>query len=186
MKSLDLTNHFLIAMPNLMDPNFHKSVTLICAHNEEGAMGIIINRPTNILLGEVLAQMEIVSPDPRINNLTVYEGGPVQRDRGFIIYRPLSQWESTIKVGNNYGVATSRDILQAMCHSRGPEDTLITLGYAGWGAGQLERELAENVWLSSPAEETILFEVPAQDRWRTAVSLLGIEIEHLSSEAGHA
>ena len=149
-------------------------------------MGIVINRPTNILLGEVLTQMEIGSSDPKINNLTVYEGGPVQRDRGFIIYRPLSQWESIIRVGDNYGIATSRDILEAMCRGKGPEDMLIALGYAGWGAGQLERELAENAWLSSPAEEKILFEVPAKDRWRTAVSLLGIEIEHLSHEAGHA
>ncbi len=186
MKSLDLTNHFLIAMPSLMDPNFHKTVTLICAHSEEGAMGIVINRPTTILLGEVLAQMEMASSDQKINNLTVYEGGPVQRDRGFIIYRPLSPWESTLKIGDNYGVATSRDILEAMCHGRGPENTLVALGYAGWGAGQLERELAENAWLSSPAVETILFQVPAEDRWRSAAALLGVEIENLSHEAGHA
>lgn len=186
MKSLDLTNHFLIAMPSLLDPNFFKTVTLICAHSEKGAMGIVINRPTTIRLGEVLGQMEIVAADSKINDMTIYEGGPVQRDRGFVIYRPLGQWVSTLEINDTYGVATSRDILEAISRGSGPENTLIALGYAGWGAGQLEQELAENAWLSSPAEESILFHVPAEDRWRSAAALLGIEIEYLSDQTGHA
>ncbi len=186
MKPFNLTHQFLIAMPSLMDPNFHRTVTYICAHSEQGAMGIIINRPASVALGEVLSQMDLTPSDPRLNRMAVYEGGPVQRDRGFIIFKPLGRWESTIKINEHYGVATSRDILEAMCEGKGPERTLVALGYAGWGAGQLEREMAENAWLSSPADEDILFETPPQIRWESAAALLGVDIDRISLDVGHA
>lgn len=186
MEPLNLTNQFLIAMPGLTDPNFYKTVTYVCAHSIEGAMGIVINRPMDIALGEVLSQMELVPGDPKIGDMTVYQGGPVHRDRGFIIFRPLSRWESTLTVSEHCGVATSRDILEAMCRGAGPDRVLVALGYAGWGAGQLEREMVENAWLSGPADEEILFDVPAERRWESAAALLGVDIERLSFDAGHA
>ena len=181
-----MTNQFLIAMPGLEDPNFFRTVTYVCAHGPEGAMGIVINRPSSIALGEVLSQMELVAGDSRINEIPVFQGGPVHPERGFIIYRPLGHWDSTIKISDTCGVATSRDILEAMCRGRGPDKTLIALGYAGWGAGQLEREMAENAWLSGPADEEILFNLPPDERWHRAVALLGVDLGRLSSETGHA
>lgn len=186
MESLNLTNQFLIAMPGLMDPNFYRTVTYVCAHSAEGAMGIVINRPANISLGEVLSQMELEARDPKINEMPVFQGGPVHRERGFIVYQPLGHWDSMIKVSDTCGIATSRDILEAMCRGKGPEKTLVALGYAGWGAGQLEQELAENAWLSGPADENILFNLPAEERWHRAAELLGVDVGRLSSQAGHA
>lgn len=186
MESLNLTNHFLIAMPTLQDPNFFQTVTYICAHNEEGAMGIVINRPMNIGLGEVLGQMDLDATDPAINDQIVYQGGPVQRDRGFILHRPPGEWDSTISVGEDMGVATSKDILAAIAEGDGPHDILIALGYAGWGAGQLEREMADNAWLSGPVDYNIIFNVPTELRWHQAAALLGVDIEHLSNQIGHA
>jgi putative transcriptional regulator len=186
MEPLNLTNQFLIAMPGLSDPNFHRTVAYVCAHSNEGAMGIVINRPMNIALGEVLSQMDLVPEDPMVNDMRVFEGGPVHRERGFIIYQPLGQWDSMIQISETCGIATSRDILEAMCHGKGPQRTLVALGYAGWGAGQLEREMAENAWLSGPASEEILFDVPAERRWHAAAALLGVDVGNLSPVAGHA
>ncbi|MGQ0656547.1 MAG: YqgE/AlgH family protein [Chromatiales bacterium] len=186
MRSMNLTNHFLIAMPSLADPNFSHTVTYMCAHSEEGAMGIVINRPLSFGLGEVLSQMQMQATHPRINDIPVFQGGPVQRDRGFILFRPNTQWGSSLEVGGEVGVATSRDILEAISRGEGPSDTLVALGYAGWSAGQLEQEILDNAWLSSPANEQILFKVPPQDRWRRAAALLGINIDAMSPEAGHA
>lgn len=186
MEPLNLTNQFLIAMPTLQDPNFAHTVTYICAHNDEGAMGIVINRPMNIDLGEVLEQMDLAAKDPRINDRMVYQGGPVQRDRGFILHRPPGDWDSTISVGEDLGVATSRDILAAIAGGEGPRDTLIALGYAGWGAGQLEREMVDNAWLTGPVDYDIIFNVPSELRWQQAAALLGVDIEHLSNQVGHA
>ena len=186
MAPLNLTNQFLIAMPSLADPNFVHTVTYICAHSEDGAMGIVINRPLNIGLGEVLAQMKMEATVPDINERPVFHGGPVQRDRGFIIYRPASSWDSSLQVSDEVAVATSRDILEAISCGEGPQDTLVALGYAGWSAGQLEQEMLDNAWLSTPANDNILFRLPAPDRWRSAVALLGIDLDNLSSEIGHA
>ncbi|MCZ6664806.1 MAG: YqgE/AlgH family protein, partial [Gammaproteobacteria bacterium] len=144
MHDLDLTNHFLIAMPALADPNFHHTVTYICAHSEEGAMGIVINRPLEIELGEVLSQMDLNIDDPDVALRPVYQGGPVHQDRGFVIHRPAREWSSTITINQEVGVSTSRDILEAISAGKGPDDTLVALGYAGWGAGQIEQEMAQN------------------------------------------
>lgn len=186
MARLDLTNHFLIAMPTLMDPNFHQTVTYICAHNEEGAMGIVINRPLRIDLAQVLSQMDMTPATPEIGTQPVFEGGPVQQDRGFILHRPSGDWGSTIEITDEVGVSTSRDILEAIARGVGPEDALVALGYAGWGAGQLERELAENAWLSGPADPEIMFHLPPEARWRAAARLLGVDLSSLSPQAGHA
>lgn len=186
MQSSTLTNHFLIAMPSLADPNFHHTVTYICAHNEEGAMGIIINRPLGLELSEILDQMELKTEDKKIAQTPIYHGGPVQSDRGFVLHQPLQQWDSSITVSNKIGVATSRDILKAIAEGKGPDNTFIALGYAGWGAGQLEREIRDNAWLSGPADLGIIFNMPNELRWSSAAALMGVDIEKISGDIGHA
>lgn len=183
---MNLTNQFLIAMPSLADPNFARTVTYLCAHTEEGAMGIVINRPLNLNLAEVLDHMEIKNSNPGITAMQVMQGGPVQRERGFVLHAPVGEWDSVLKVSEDIGVATSRDILTAVAEGRGPQRTLVALGYAGWDAGQLEREVLENAWLCGPADSGIIFDVPYEDRWDRAARLLGIDPERLSGEAGHA
>lgn len=182
----DLTNHFLIAMPRLADPNFFHTVTYICEHTAEGALGIVINRPLELTLGEILEHMEIQTADGGIAARPVYMGGPVQRERGFVLHHPTAKWESTLSVTDRIGLTTSRDILAAIARGDGPERALIALGYAGWGAGQLERELADNAWLNGPADDNVLFDSPNDDRWRQAAALLGVDLNLLSGDAGHA
>ncbi len=186
MISFDLTNQFLIAMPSMGDPNFTKTVTYVCAHNDDGAMGIVINRPLEIELGEVFDQMNITSTVSTANSQPVYQGGPVHRDRGFIIHNPAKDWESTIQVTSELAVSTSRDILEAMSQGTGPDDALVALGYAGWGAGQLEQEMGQNAWLSGPASLEILFHTPVEWRWQRAAAEMGVALESLSSDIGHA
>jgi len=181
-----LTNHFLIAMPNLRDPNFARTVTLICEHSSEGAMGIVINRVTDLSLTDIFEQMNIDGSGCQRLDLPVHIGGPVQSNRGFVLHQPVGPWESTLQVTPTLGVSTSRDILVALAENRGPEHCLLALGYAGWSPGQLEKEIAENAWLSGPADHSILFELPAEDRWSAAVRHLGVDLAALSNEAGHA
>jgi putative transcriptional regulator len=183
---VSLTNHFLIAMPNLGDPNFSRTVTLICEHSGEGAMGLIINRPTDLRLNDILGQMNIDGSASEHLDLPIHLGGPVQNNRGFVLHEPLGQWESTLPVTDTLGVSTSRDILVALAENRGPNRCLVALGYAGWAAGQLEREISENAWLSGPADRSILFEIPVEARWTAAANLLGVDLTTLSGEAGHA
>lgn len=183
---MNLTNHFLIAMPALADPNFARTVTYLCAHNDEGAMGIVINRPLNLNLADVLDHMEIKNTNPGIEAMQVMQGGPVQRERGFVLHAPVGQWDSVLKVSKEIGVATSRDILTAVAEGRGPDRALVALGYAGWDAGQLEREVSENAWLCGPADSSIIFDAPYEERWNRAARLLGIDPDRLSGEAGHA
>lgn len=181
-----LANHFLIAMPSLADVNFARSVTLICEHSDEGAMGIVINRVTDLHLGDIFEQLDI-EPDQATNSESaVYLGGPVQNNRGFVLHEPLGNWESTLTVTDRFGVSTSRDILEAIAQNRGPEKFLVALGYAGWGAGQLEREISENSWLSGPANRNIVFDLPVEQRWKAAAQLVGVDLTTLSGEAGHA
>jgi len=184
--SANLTNHFLIAMPQLEDPNFYQTATYICEHTAEGAMGLIINRPMNIQLADVLEQMEISATDPACQQIPVYYGGPVQVERGFILHSPATQWESTVTVTDNLAITTSRDILIDIAEGKGPKQYLITLGYAGWGAGQLEFELGQNTWLSGPADPAILFDVAVEDRWMRAAQDLGVDLNLLSGDSGHA
>ena len=183
---MNLTNHFLIAMPNLADPNFHRTVTYVCAHNDDGAMGIVINRPMDLRLGEVLKHMDLKVDDPAVSERPVLEGGPVQRERGFVLHEPAGEWDSVLQVEDGVAVATSRDILAAVACGEGPDRTAVALGYAGWAAGQLEHEVLANAWLSGPADPSIIFDLPFQARWESAALLLGVDVERLSGEAGHA
>jgi len=180
-----LNNHFLIAMPNLEDPHFSKTVTYICAHNQEGAMGIVINRQMNIALGDVLGQMNIKSNDSRANSLPLFDGGPVQPERGFVIHQPLGQWESMMTLDDNLGMTTSRDIIGAIANGEGPQDAFIALGYAGWGAGQLEKEIISNTWLSVPVDNQIIFHTPPEQRWQAAAACIGVDLTLLSCQPGH-
>ncbi len=182
----DLTNHFLIAMSALADPNFHHTVTYLCEHHQNGAMGIVVNRPLELQLGDIFQQLELSCSDPQISQQPVYVGGPVQSDRGFVLHESGRSWKSTLKVTDAISVTTSMDILEAIAAGDGPDKILIALGYAGWGDGQLEDELANNAWLSGPAAEEIIFRLPSESRWQAAADLLGIDLNLLSSDAGHA
>lgn len=184
---VSLTNQFLIAMPALADPNFSRTVTLVCAHSEEGAMGIVVNRPLNLTLAEVFSQMEIAPADETAGLLPVYVGGPVQTERGFVLHRSSSrEWDNMLEISAEVSVTTSKDILEAMARGEGPREALVALGYAGWGPNQLEEEMAANAWLSCPADARILFETPSEYRWSTAASLLGVDMRRLSDDVGHA
>jgi len=182
----NLTDQFLIAMPGLDDPNFSRTVTYICEHNERGAMGIVVNRPTGLELGDILEQMEIADAAEPVRRRPVYLGGPVQPERGFVLHLHDRLWDSTLQVSSEISVTTSRDILEAMAAGQGPQHVLVALGYAGWGEGQLESELSANTWLSSRADPQIIFELPLEQRWQAAANLLGIDLGLISGDAGHA
>ena len=183
-----LTGQFLIAMPAMDDPNFDRTVTYVCEHNDEGALGIVINRPIDMSLAEILAQMDLEIPDPALAEQLVLQGGPVQPERGFVIHDDggAAGFSATLDVQDGIKVTTSRDILEALAKGSGPQRAVIALGYAGWGAGQLEAEMAANSWLTVPATPDIIFSVPFERRWEAAARLIGIDITALSSEAGHA
>ncbi len=181
-----LQQQMLIAMPAMADPNFARSVTLMCQHNEEGAIGITINRLSGFTLGEILAGMDIECEHQEIASMLVLEGGPVSRDHGFVLHPPEDGFDSSIRINDEIMVTTSRDILAAIATGNGPQQFLVALGYAGWGNGQLESEMRENAWLSVPADQAILFEAPLQSRWEKALGKLGINSDHLHSVGGHA
>lgn len=182
----NLTNHFLIAMPQLEDPNFHHTASYVCEHNDEGAMGLIINRPMDLMMDEVLDHMEIPVEDDELAHTPVYFGGPVQQERGFVLHTPGGDWEATLQISDDVALTTSRDIMEEIAQGKGPEHFLIALGYAGWGAGQLEQEIVENTWLHGPANTHILFELPSEERWSAAAAAIGVDLNLLSSDAGHA
>jgi putative transcriptional regulator len=181
-----LGNHFLIAMPNLVDENFYQSVTFLCEHNAEGAMGIVINRPHHISVGELLQHVGIDEIPTELFSKPVYQGGPVQVERGFVIHTGADDWESTLRIAPNLAVTTSRDILVAIAEGHGPKQTLVTLGYAGWDAGQLDQEIAQNAWLSAPADHEVLFELPPSIRFDAAARLIGVDMRFMSGDVGHA
>lgn len=181
-----LTNQLLIAMPALGDPNFQRTVTLICEHSEEGALGIVINRPLEVRLGEIFDQLELDDADSEAAARQVLLGGPVQQERGFVLHQPGRKWDATIDISEQVSVTTSRDILAAMARGDGPQESLVALGYAGWTAGQLEAEIRSNAWLNVPATEQIVFHTAFDARWHDAARLVGVDIERLGPEAGHA
>jgi len=186
IETANLTNQFLVAMPGMADPTFAKTVTYLCQHGPEGALGIIINRPSDLTLGEVMEQMSIEVRERAIEHLQVYFGGPVHRERGFVLHEPGGQWDSTMQVSESVALTTSRDILEAIGSGNGPSKVLVALGYAGWGKGQLEREILENAWLNVPADMAIMFESPARQRWKAAAESVGVDISLLTASAGHA
>ncbi|GAA5645765.1 MULTISPECIES: YqgE/AlgH family protein [Vibrio] len=187
---MNLTNHFLVAMPGMKDPYFKHSVVYICEHNEDGAMGLIINAPIDVTVGGMLKQVDVQPVHPQLNTDSlkkpVLNGGPVSEDRGFILHKPKDHYESSVQMTDNISVTTSRDILTVLGTEAEPEDYLVALGYAGWEAGQLESELAENSWLTIEADPDVIFNTPISQRWSKAVEKLGIDAAQLSNQAGHA
>ncbi|QLI83255.1 YqgE/AlgH family protein [Chitinibacter fontanus] len=184
---MNLSRHFLVAMPSLTDPIFARSLILICEHTAAGAMGVILNRPLGMNLQTLFEQIELELHRPDVVDLPVHFGGPVQTDRGFILHCPLGSWQASLPVSDELGLTTSRDILTAVGEGGGPEQMLVALGFAGWEAGQLEKEIAENSWLTVPMDDMkILFEVPSDERYEAALALLGIDVAMLSKDAGHA
>ena len=185
-KAGNLTNQLLVAMPGLEDPQFSQTVTLVCEHSDKGALGIVLNKPMPMKLSEVLTQMNLPARDEQVGAQIVLRGGPVHQDRGFVLHRPGGSWESTHKISEPIQFTTSRDVLAAMARGEGPEKAFIALGYAQWGAGQLEQELKENSWLTLPLDEAVLFELPYEQRWQAAWKSLGVDVTAVSSQAGHA
>lgn len=173
-------------MPSLADPNFARTVTLICEHSSEGAMGLVINRLTDLRLRDILAQLGIDSSRAHQADLPVFYGGPVQNNRGFVLHEPIGHWQATLPVTDRLGVSTSRDILEAIARNEGPERCLVALGYAGWSPSQLEREISDNSWLNGPADAAVLFDTPPENRWRAAAGLLGVNLTTFTGDAGHA
>jgi len=187
---LNLVNHFLIAMPSMQDPMFGGSVIYLCEHNERGALGVIINKPTDMTIGTLLDRIDIkisITPDLRQDTKKlVMFGGPVQDDRGFVLHTPIAHFTSSLKINDNIAFTTSRDVLEAVAQGRGPKNILVSVGYAGWGAGQLEEEIIKNGWLTVPADPQILFELPIEQRLAASMKLLGFDPTMLSGQAGHA
>ena len=185
-----LANHFLIAMPAMSDPNFARTLTFMCEHNADGALGIIVNRPLDLTLGGLFERVSMpLTPgenQEKYRDLPVFFGGPVQTDRGFVLHRPLGQWQATLNVGTGIGLTSSRDILQAMSDDGEPAEVLVSLGYSGWAAGQLEWELSQNAWLTVAADPEIIFALPPEERLPAAMQLLGVDFANLSEVAGHA
>lgn len=186
VENVNLTGHFLIAMPAMADPHFVKSLTLICEHNEEGAMGVVINRPIDMQLDALFDQIKLKIPDDALAAAPVHFGGPVQLERGFVLHQPVGNWKSSLAIDGETALTTSLDVLEAVADGRGPDKILITLGYAGWSAGQLEQEMAENAWLSVPARSSVIFDLPHADKLDAAMKLLGVDYAQLAEGAGHA
>jgi len=181
-----LQQQLLIAMPAMADPNFSRSVTLLFQHNEEGAIGITINRQSSFTLGELLFQLNIPCENEKISSQLVLEGGPVSPDHGFVLHTPVKGFDSSIQINEDIMVTTSRDVLTAIAAGNGPDMFLVALGYAGWSDGQLEFEMRQNAWLSVPADKAILFESELSQRWEKALGKLGINIGDLHGVGGHA
>jgi putative transcriptional regulator len=186
MDNVNLTDNFLIAMPTLEDPYFSNSLIYICEHNENGALGIIVNRPIDMNLAGLFDKIDIKLVAESLANLPVYFGGPVQLDRGFVLHRPIGKWQSTLAVNSEVGLTSSRDVLNSVGSEGLPAEIIVSLGYSGWDAGQLEEELAQNSWLTVPARADILFDLPPEERLPAAMQKLGISFTQLSDVAGHA
>ncbi len=180
------TNQFIIAMPALTDPHFFHTVTYLCQHNQQGALGIVINKSADIKLGEIFSQMNIPVTSLIATEAPVFAGGPVQQDRGFVIHTAGGDWNATMAVSESISLTTSRDVLEAIAQGEGPEQYLVALGYAGWSEGQLEKEMIENAWLTTPYGQQVLFDTPIDLRWNAAALQIGIDINKLTTSAGHA
>jgi putative transcriptional regulator len=188
-EAVDFAKHFLLAMPGLGEDYFAGSVIYVCEYSSKGALGLVINRPTDLTVAHLLEKIDLThsakdASDPAYNR--VFQGGPVQTDRGFVLHSPVRAYNSSLNLGDNLTLTTSRDILQDVADGKAPDRMFVSLGYVGWGAGQLEEEMAQNVWLSVAAEENIIFDVPFEDRYLKALGLLGIDPIMLNGSAGHA
>jgi putative transcriptional regulator len=181
-----LQDHFLIAMPAMEDPNFNTTVTYLCKHDAEGALGVIINRPSETTLGDVLAQLSLTPSERARSRQPVLRGGPVEPERGFVLHRSAKKYDATLDPGGEIKVTLSTDILNAVARGEGPDPMIVALGYAGWDGGQLEAELLANAWLTVAADPAVIFDTPFEQRWAAAVGLLGVDIHQITSYAGHA
>jgi putative transcriptional regulator len=191
LENVNLTGHLLIAMPGMTDPFFSKSVTFICTHNQDGAMGVMINRPTDLSYETLFEKIKVELAQNELADNTVLYGGPVQPERGFVLHEHSGEWDSTLSIAENTALTTSKDILESVAIGTGPKKMLLALGYAGWTAGQLEQEIAANSWLSVQAKDgetlhKILFECKAEDKLNASLALLGVNPAMLSDVAGHA
>jgi putative transcriptional regulator len=182
----NLTNHFLLAMPNMADPNFGGAVVFVAEHSEKGALGLVINRPMELDLKSLFERIDLKLEIAPLGDEPVFFGGPVQTDRGFVLHEPLGDWNSTVSIGDSLGLTSSKDVLEAVAHGDGPSRLLVTLGYSGWGPGQLEDEIARNAWLTVAADPDVIFDTPVTARLNRAFGLLGIDPAFLSASAGHA
>ncbi|NDG40423.1 MAG: YqgE/AlgH family protein [Betaproteobacteria bacterium] len=187
---MNLSNQFLIAMPGMGDDNFTGAVIYLCEHTENGALGLVINKPIDIKLKNLFAKVELSLDSPALADQPVYFGGPVQTERGFVLHERMgdahSPYSSTLSIPGGLEMTTSKDVLEALSAGAGPKRLLVTLGYSGWAAGQLEEELGRNGWLTVDATPEIIFDTPVEQRYDRAVSLLGFDPRMLSQEAGHA
>jgi putative transcriptional regulator len=181
-----LINQLLIAMPGMQDPNFSTTVTLICEHNDDGALGIIINRPLDLKLSGLFEQLSVAGADPVVAAAPVVSGGPVGTERGFVLHDFEHSYENTLSVSDDIQLTLSRDVIDSMASGDGPRKSLVAVGYAGWEAGQLEEEMLANAWLNVDATPELVFDTPFADRWDSAARLLGVDIASISPEAGHA
>ncbi len=187
---IDLTNHFLVAMPGMADETFEGSVVYLCEHTEKGALGLVINKPIDIKLKNLFEKVELRLDRGELADQPVYFGGPVQTERGFVLHERAgeggSPYNSTLSVPGGLDMTTSKDVLEAMADGAGPRRVLVTLGFSGWSAGQLEDEIGRNGWLTVQADPVVIFDTPIERRYDRALGLLGIDPRMLSGEAGHA
>lgn len=181
-----LANQLLIAMPGMQDPNFNSTVTLICEHNKDGALGIVINRPLTLNLGGLFEQLDLSIVDAKQIQDPVLMGGPVGTERGFVLHPSTHSYEHSLAVSSEINLTLSRDVIDAMACGKGPGKSLVALGYAGWEPGQLESEMLANSWLNVPSSTDIVFDLPFADRWTAAARSLGIDINRMAPDAGHA
>jgi len=181
-----LINQLLIAMPGMADPNFSSTVTLICEHNDDGALGIIINRPLSLKLSGLFEQLSVDDADPDVASSPVMAGGPVGTERGFVLHGKDHSFENTLSVSDDIQLTLSRDVIDAMATGEGPEKSLVAIGYAGWEPGQIEEEMLANAWLNVDATPELVFDTPFEERWDSAARLLGVDISSISPDAGHA
>lgn len=181
-----LNGHFLIAMPSLADGHFNQSVTYICEHDANGCFGIVINNQTDITLQRIIKEMNLTGHSPLTKEKFIHLGGPVETERGFVLHSPIGEWKSSLLINDTLALTTSKDIMQALANDEGPEQVIIALGYAGWAAGQLEQEMAANSWLSCPADQQIIFDTPANKLWQAAANIIGVDMQLLSQDSGHA
>ena len=181
-----LSQQLLIALPSLDDPNFSRSVVMVCQHDADGAMGIVVNRASEFSVGDLFDQLDIQGGDESLRALPVVAGGPVHAERGFVLHDGDRLWDSSIRLPGGLSLTTSRDVLQALADGDGPEQALVALGCAGWGAGQLEQEIAENSWMTAPADADLLFRTPLEQRWQAAAGLVGVNFERMTHYSGRA
>ena len=183
---MTLKNHLLIAMPNVHDSSFERTVTLVCINDEKGSFGITINRPMGITIGQVFEQLDLSTDNKDLNQQFALSGGPAESGQGFVVHDTKRRWESTMPISDELSITSSRDILEDIVNDNGPDNFLLTLGCANWEPQQLEQEMMSNAWLTCPVENNILFNLPYKQRWKAAANSMGVDLSRLSSSIGHA